>query len=138
MDYLLDTNILSELRKGYKATLSVKSWFDAIPAERMFVSVMAVGEIRRGIALTRRSDLPAAIHLERWLDQLVESAGPRMLPVTLEIADLWGGLCPTQRLPAVDGLMAATAIVHDLTIATRNTRDFERSGARMINPFSAP
>ena len=135
MGYLLDTNVLSEVKKGDRATPSVLSWYRTTLTEEMFISVMVVGEVRRGVELLRRADVAAAYLLERWLNELLETFLGRTLPVTAEIADRWGSLSPTQRLPVADGLMAATALVHDLTLVTRNTRDFERSGARLLNPF---
>lgn len=133
--YLLDTNTLSELRKRERANLSLLAWYDATPAEDLFVSVLALGELRRGIELRRRRDPATATNLERWLDGIIQQFASHIFPVTVEIADLWGRLCLTQPLPLVDGLMAATALVHDLTLVTRNMRDFERSGARLLNPF---
>ncbi len=135
MPYLLDTNVLSEIKKGDKAAFTVQAWAETVSEDETFVSVMVIGEIRRGIELTRRTDPPAATSLEWWLSQVLEAYATRTFPVTAEIADRWGRLSPMQKLPPVDGLMAATALVHDLTIVTRNTRDFERSGARLLNPF---
>ena len=104
------------------------------PAYRMarlgenFVSVLVFGELRHGIERLRARDAPTASHLERWLDSVREQFETQILPVNLEIVDLYGRLSPGQRLPPFDGLMAATALVHDLTLVTRNTRHFERSG----------
>lgn len=135
MAYLLDTNILSELRKGNQANAAVRSWYAIAQSSKPFFSVVAMGELRHGIELLRRRDLTTARYLARWLGELTRDFNGQILPVTLEIADLWGRLCPTQRLLTADGLMAATALVHDLTLVTRNVRDFERSGVRLVNPF---
>lgn len=135
MFYLLDTNILSEIKKVDRAASAVQAWIKTVLEDETFVSVLAIGEIRRGIELTRRKDIVAASSLQRWLDEVSETYAARTLPITTEVADLWGRLCPTQPLPVADGLMAATALVHDLTLVTRNTRDFERAGVRLLNPF---
>ena len=136
MAYLLDINIVSELRKGSRAAASVRTWYDTARWTKPFLSVLVVGELWHGIENRRTGDPATAISLERWLRKLVQDCEEEILPVTLEIADLYGRLCPGQRLPPFDGLMAATALVHDLTLVTRNTRDFKRSGARLFNPFS--
>ena len=137
MRHLLDTNVLSELRKGSRAIPSVHAWYRAARLDENFVSVLVFGELRYGIERLRGRDSGAARQLTQWFDLVRQQFGTKILPVTLEIADLYGRLCPDQRLPPFDGLMAATALVHDLTLVTRNTRDFERSGARLLNPFVA-
>jgi len=96
---------------------------------------MVVGEIRCGIARIAARDPVKTERLERWLDGLIGHYGDRILPVDLKISDLWGRLNHPQPLPAVDGLMAATAAVHGLTLVTRNTSDVERTGVALLNPF---
>ena len=137
MAYLLDTNIVSELRKGSRAAAPVQTWYEAARWTKPYLSVIVLGELRHGIEKLRGRDLAAATSLEHWLRELIQDCEDEILPITLEISNLWGCLCPHQRLPLFDGLMAATALVHDLTLVTRNTRDFERSGARLLNPFVA-
>ncbi len=132
---LLDTNILAELRKRDRCNKNVAAWFTAQDDESIFTSVLVMGEIRRGIELARHKDSEKAKALERWLQGLTLHFESRILPVTGAIADRWGRLCFDQKLPDVDGLLAATALVHDLTLATRNTGDFLRSGVKWINPF---
>ncbi|GAB5558357.1 MAG: type II toxin-antitoxin system VapC family toxin [Synoicihabitans sp.] len=134
MAYLLDTCVLSELRRQ-KANVGVRKWMEGIPDDEIFVSVLTVGEIRRGIELHRRRDARAATHLQRWLDGLLTHYADRLLPIDQTVADRWGRLSLTQPLPVSDGLIAATALVHDLTVVTRNVGDFERSGAGLLNPF---
>jgi predicted nucleic acid-binding protein len=134
--YLLDTNILSELRKGERACPEVVVWFDETDDEVLFTSVLVVGEIRRGIELARKADPKKAKALEKWLITLVEHFSDRILPIDDRVADLWGRLCVDQKLPDVDGLLAATALTHNLTLCTRNTADFARSGVKLLNPFS--
>ena len=101
----------------------------------MFLSVLVVGEIRRGIENLRRKDSAQAQTLETWFDRIIVSFGGRILPVTQEIAETWGRLSVPDRLPTADGLLAATALVHNLILVTRNTRDVARTGVKLLNPF---
>jgi len=134
MAYLLDTCVLSELRKP-KAHPGVIAWLTGLQPEEAFLSVLTLGEIRRGIELRRARDQAAARALERWLLGLEAHYADRILPVTAAIADRWGRLSPNQPLPVTDGLIAATALEHKLTVVTRNTEDFVRSGVSLLDPF---
>ncbi|MHB8763666.1 MAG: PIN domain-containing protein [Deferrisomatales bacterium] len=136
MGFLIDTNILAELRKGERGDPGVRAWFEGGEESSLYVSVIVLGEIRRGVELLRRRDTVAATRLEAWLLELRASLGARLLPVTDEIADRWGRLGIPDPIPVADGLLAATALVHDLTLVTRNIRDVERTGASLLNPFS--
>lgn len=138
MSFLIDTNVLGELRKAERADLGVQAWFRAVRSADLFVSVLVLGEIRRGIELKRRKDPIQAQHLEAWLDKLARDFSERILQITPAVADAWGRLGVPNPLPAVDGMLAATAHVHRLTLVTRNTKDFERTGISMLNPFFAP
>jgi toxin FitB len=135
MGYLVDTNVLSEFRKKERGDANVAAWLSGVQPDELFMSVLTLGEIRRGIELLRKRDPVSARHLGGWLAGLETHYGDRILPITPAIADRWGRLSPDQPLPVVDGLLAATAIEHNLTIVTRNTNDFIRSGANTINPF---
>jgi toxin FitB len=135
MGYLLDTCILSELRKP-RPNPGVIAWMQGLNPDEAFLSVLTLGEIRRGIELHRPKDAAAARALERWLRGLETHYADRILPITAEITDRWGRLNPNQPLPVSDGLIAATALVHQHTVVTRNRADFERSGANTLNPFS--
>lgn len=135
MAYLLDTCVISELRKS-RCNGGVLEWMTGIEADEAYLSVITMGEIRRGIELYRAKDPKAAAALEQWLEGLYLHYAPRILAVTREIAECWGKLSPQQPLPVSDGLIAATALEHDLTVVTRNTADFERSGVRLLNPFN--
>ena len=104
-------------------------------ADDLFLSVLVVGEIRNGIEKVRRRDGAAAAALEGWLEGLVASHGDRILPVDRKVAEEWGRLASRRTLPVVDGLMAATAIVHGLTLVTRNVRDVSGTGATVLDPF---
>jgi predicted nucleic acid-binding protein len=133
--YLLDTNVLSELRKRQPAA-GVTRWIAATPPWQLHVSVLTLGEIERGIARIRgRGDHEQAVALEGWLRDLVPGFADRILPVTLSVASAWGGQQHEQPLPVIDGLIAATAKVNGLTVVTRNAKDFERSGVQVLNPF---
>lgn len=135
MSFLLDTNVLSELRKRERADRGVRAWFELASNEELFLSVLVLGEIRQGIERKRRSDAAAAHSLERWLDSLIELYGERLLPIDHRVAGQWGRLNVPTPLPAIDGLIAATALVHDLTVVTRNARAFAGTGAKVLNPF---
>jgi predicted nucleic acid-binding protein len=135
MPYLLDTCIVSELRKP-GANPGVLAWTSAIGANDAFLSVLTIGEIRSGIELHRLKNPSGAGNLERWLLGLETHYADRILPITAKIADRWGWLSPRQPLPVSDGLIAATAIEHQLTVVTRNVADFQRSGVSTLNPFN--
>jgi predicted nucleic acid-binding protein len=133
--YLLDTNVVSELRKGKRANPKVLAWFQTVPDDGLFLSVLALGEIRAGIERVRPSDPTQARALERWLNGLETSYADRLLPVTADIADKWGRLSAIDPLSVIDCLMAATALENDLSLVTRNTRDVSRTGVQILNPF---
>jgi predicted nucleic acid-binding protein len=135
---LLDTNIISEARKGGKADSDFLSWYEAVDERELFLSVLVTGELRKGIELARHQDVPKANTLDRWLRGLESQFADRILPVTAEIADRWGRLCAVRPLPTIDGLLAATALIHDLTLVTRNVAQVRETGVRLLNPFAAP
>lgn len=136
MSWLLDTNVLAELRKGGRGNPHVRQWFEVHRDENHFISVLVLGEIRRGIELKRLKDPVSADHLERWASRVEADFEARVLPINATIATLWGRLNVPDPLPAVDGLIAATALTYDLTLVTRNVRDFKRTGASTLNPFN--
>ena len=135
MPYLLDTCIVSELRKP-GINPGVSAWLSSINANEAFLSVLTVGEIRSGIELHRLRNPTAAGNLERWLLGLETHYAERILPITARVADRWGRLSPSQPLPAIDGLIAATGLEYQLIVVTRNVTDFQRSGANTLNPFN--
>lgn len=136
MKVLVDTNVLSELRKGPRADRGVRQWFEATADDDLFTSVLVLGEIRRGVELVRRRDPSGAAALEQWLLRMSETFGDRVLAVDAPVADRWGALNVPDPVPTVDGLLAATALVHDMTLVTRNVKDIARTGAPALNPFS--
>lgn len=136
MSFLLDTNVVSEIRRRERADPGVRTWFDQADEDALFLSVLVLGEVRQGAERKRHSDAAAARSLERWLESLVDVYGDRVLPIDQRVAERWGRLNASDPLPVVDGLIAATALVHDLTVVTRNERDFRRTGAKVMNPFA--
>ena len=137
MSWLVDTNVLSELRKGDRAHAGIRAWFAGAREAELFTSVLVLGEIRRGIESIRRRDAPSALALEQWLARLASDFADRVLPVDARVADRWGGLNVPDPIPTVAGLLAATALVHDLVLVTRNVRDVEGTGVRLWDPTAA-
>lgn len=135
MPYLLDTNILSELRRGKRCNPHVRKWAQATAKDRHLISVLSLGEIRKGIEILRRRSPKQCPAFERWIQKLETEYRTDILPITDSIADRWGQLMAAQTLPVIDGLLAATARTHGLTVATRNTSDFDSSGVKTVNPF---
>lgn len=136
MNCLVDTNVISELRKGERADQGVKSWFAGLADEEIFLSVLTVGEIRRGIESIRRRDSDAATSLDSWLGRVVEAHRERIIQIDRAIAEEWGRLSVPDPLPVVDGLLAATAKVVGLMLVTHNIADVEVAGVEVFNPFS--
>jgi toxin FitB len=130
--YLIDTNVLSEARRG---TPQAVGWLRSVEPDRLYLSVITLGEIMRGIALKARSDPHAAAHLSAWLTGLRQDHADRILPVTDRIAVEWGRLSALRPRGGADGLIAATAIVHGLIVVTRNIADFADAGATCLNPW---
>jgi toxin FitB len=134
--FLIDTNVLSELRKGRRAAPAVLAWFETVPEEGAFVSVLSLGEIRRGIEQARRRQAANVQSLERWFTLLQQDWSERILPIDPSVADVWGRFEAFGRLPIVDALLAATAIARDLVLATRNVKDVAPTGVRFVDPFA--
>ena len=137
MKVLIDTNVVSELRKGARCDRNVAAWFAALPDD-VYLSALVIGEIRQGIERIRRRDAKAARSLDAWLRKLVATHDERILPVDRRVAEEWGRMNVPNPVPVVDGLMAATAKVYDLILATRNVKDISGTGARVVNPFEEP
>jgi len=133
--YLIDTNVISEVGKGKRCDRQVAEWYRRISDDELFLSVLVVGEIRQGIERLRTRNPRRAQALEKWLEELLESFGDRVLPVDAKVAQNWGRLNARSSFPVIDSLLAATAEAHGLTLVTRNLKDIERSGVRCINPF---
>lgn len=133
--YLVDTNIVSEVRKAERCDPNVAAWYAKLEDSEIFLSVLVVGEIRKGIELARRNDQPKAEALGRWLQRLETRFGDRILPIDSLIADEWGRMSAIRPIPVIDGLLGATAKVYGLTLATRNDGDVHGLGMSVVNPF---
>jgi predicted nucleic acid-binding protein len=130
--YLVDTNVLSEARRG---TTAARDWLRSVDPETIYLSVITLGEIMKGIELRQRTDPRAASSLRQWLEQLRQDHADRILPIGDEVALEWGRLAAERPRAMADALIAATAIVHRKTIVTRNTIDFEATRVPVINPW---
>jgi hypothetical protein len=131
--YLVDTNVVSEARRGSRQAVS---WLRSVRPERVYLSALTLGEIMRGVALRRRSDPKTAARLTEWLERLRHDHADRILPVSDRIALEWGRIAALRPRGDIDGLIAATAIVHGLILVTRNVKDFEDTTVSLINPWS--
>ncbi len=130
--YLVDTNIISEARRGTPPALI---WLRSVDPATVHLSVITLGEIMRGIALKQRSDPRTASHLTEWLRKLRHDHAGRILPITDHVAVEWGRIAALRPRGDADGLIAATAMVHELILVTRNVADIEDTGAAIINPW---
>ena len=136
--FLIDTNVISEARKRDKADAGVIEFFDEAAArnEPLYLSVITVGELRRGVELIRhRGDQPQAKLLETWLHNVLAQYADNVLGFDAEAAQVWGRLRVPRPEHEIDKQIAATALVHDLIVVTRNTADFAGTGVTLINPF---
>jgi toxin FitB len=134
--FLLDTNVISEIRKRDRADPNVVRWVNRTPAEEIGTSVLVLAEIRHGIELKRRSDPAQARSLDRWFAQMRARLADRVLPVDEPVAEAWALLGIPNPLPLIDGLLAATVKVHGLTLVTRNVADVAAAGVSLLDPFS--
>jgi toxin FitB len=135
--FLLDTNIISEIRKRERAHPNVVRWIARPPVEEIGTSVIVLAEIRRGIELKRRRDPEQARSLDRWFSRMRTRLGNRVLPVDEPIADAWALLALPNPLPLIDGLLAATAKVHGLTLVTRTFKHAFLLQAEMVDHLRA-
>lgn len=135
MSYLLDTNIVSEVGKGTRASLPLVTWLGLVNSRDLYISVIVIAEVRRGIEMLRHKDPLQVRATERWLGMLVRDFDERIIPISVAIAEEWGRMNAIRTLPVLDGLMAATAKSMNLTMVTRNVRHFEGVGLQLLNPF---
>jgi len=137
--YLVDTNVISEVRKKSKANKGVQAFFKQVVKDdaQTFISVVTVGELRRGVELIRyRGDVRQANQLENWLATLLTEHQDHILDINQDIAQLWGRLRVPHPENALDKQIAATALIYELTVVTRNHKDFVKTGVRVLNPFT--
>lgn len=134
--YLLDTNVISETRKSH-ADSGVIAFLSAADTSGLFLSVLTLGELRKGVALRRRADPPTADRLAAWVDGIETTFADRVLPIDAATARCWGELSAGRTLPVIDTLIAATALSRGLTLVTRNTRDVAATGVPLIDPWQA-
>ena len=134
--FLLDTNVVSELRKQERCDENVKGWYAGVSADELFLSVLTLGEIRKGIELIRDRDPNQAASLENWLRHVEKNYEGQTLPIDSAITDSWGRMYYIRNVPVIDGLLAATAMAHDLTLVTRNVSHVEGLGVQVIDPFT--
>jgi predicted nucleic acid-binding protein len=136
--YLIDTNVISEARKKAKANIGVRRFFKQSVEDglRVFISVVTVGELRRGVELIRhRGDTRQANQLEKWLEELLADYQDHILDINQDIAQLWGQLRVPHPENALDKQIAATALIYELTVVTRNHKDFVKTGVPVLNPW---
>lgn len=134
MSFLLDTNVVSETRRD-RPHRAVTAWFRQQDANELHISVLTLAEIAKGAAQLKNSDPPQSDVLFRWLDRVRAQYLDRTIGINSEIAETWGQLTARRPLPVVDGLLAATALVHGLTFVTRDTRDVAGTGVTVFNPW---
>lgn len=135
--YLIDTNIISEVRKGERCDPAVASWWSGIAEDDLWLSPLVLGEIRKGVELARHRDPQRAEALDSWLADIMSSFGNRVLPVDTAVAEQWGRMNAIRPLPVVDALLAATAKANGLILVTRNVSDMTGLDVSLLNPFEA-
>ncbi|MEO8714580.1 MAG: type II toxin-antitoxin system VapC family toxin [Acetobacteraceae bacterium] len=135
MSYLIDANIIYEVRKGERCDPRVSAWYASIVDGDLFLSTLVLGEVRKGVELARSRDPDKAAALERWLGQVEAAFDGRVLGIDNAVADRWGRMSAIRPIPVIDGLLAATAVTNGLTLVTRNDRDIAGLGATLLNPF---
>jgi toxin FitB len=136
--FLIDTDVISEIRKGDKANPGVREFFVTASREAtpLYLSVVTIGELRTGVErLRHRRDIAQARRLERWLVQVTRTYAEAILPLDEETAQVWGRLRVPNPENPLDKQIAATALIHDLAVVTRNTAHFAPTGVRLRNPF---
>jgi toxin FitB len=136
VSYLLDTNVLSEWSKP-RPDPGVIEWLDTAKPDELYLSVVTIGEVCRGIAMLQlRGAHRKAAAIESWLAATGELFADRVVPVSARIAREWGAIAAAHTIPMADGLIGATARVHGWTVVTRNAKDIEPTGARVLNPYT--
>ena len=137
MTFLIDTNIISEVRKGDRADPVVATWWNGIDEDDLWLSPLVLGEIRKGVELVRQCDPGKAEALEAWLADVNSHFGNRVLPIDTAVAEQWGMMNAIRPVPVIDALLAATAKANGLILVTRNVADVAGLGVDVLNPFEA-
>lgn len=137
MTFLIDTNIISEVRKGDSGDPGVSTWWESVSEGDLWLSALVIGEIRKEVELVRDRDTFKAEALEKWLAQVISSFSDRVLPIDTAVAEEWGRMSAIRSVSVIDTLLAATAKVHGLTFVTRNVADVAELNVDVLNPFDA-
>jgi predicted nucleic acid-binding protein len=135
VSFLIDTNIISEVRKGDRCDPAVAAWWAGVAEEDLWLSTLVLGEIRKGVELARRRDPAKASALEAWLGEVSSGFADRVLTIDGAVADEWGRISAIRPTPVIDALLAATAKTNGLTLVTRNEADVAGLGVEVLNPF---
>ncbi|MDX2505701.1 MAG: type II toxin-antitoxin system VapC family toxin [Gammaproteobacteria bacterium] len=136
--YLIDTNLISEIRKKKKANNGVLKFFSEVVKknECLYISAITIGELRRGIdLLLYRGDIKQAKQLDKWLGSILDEYQDNIIDIDEQVAQLWGKLRVPHHEHAIDKQISATAIINNLILVTRNVKDFEKTGVKVLNPF---
>jgi len=134
--FLVDTHVISEFRKGQSANAGVLAFWNSVDGAQIYIAVQTIGEIRRGVEnIRQRGDRDQAARLESWLERVVTGYADRILDFDLECAQVWGKLMSPHPQHPIDKQIAAIALIHDLTVVTRNVSDFKGLGVPVTNPF---
>jgi predicted nucleic acid-binding protein len=136
LTFLIDTNVISEPRRT-QPDPNVIAWFQQTDSTQVYISVLTIGELARGATKAARRDAAAGVRLHRWLGEIDAEYSDRMIAVDRDTATLWGKLTSARTMPMVDALLAATALVHGMTLVTRNVRDVLDTGVTILNPWDA-
>ena len=136
MKYLLDTNVISEIRKRERADAHVIAWVSSVTGTDLYLSVLVVGELRKGLERLRLRDIGQAYALTQWIEGLHTTFANRIVDIDLPTAEEWGRMNSVRSLPAIDSLMAASAKIHDMVFVTRDEIGVAEFGVRVLNPFN--
>ncbi|MDE0523300.1 MAG: type II toxin-antitoxin system VapC family toxin [Boseongicola sp.] len=137
MSFLIDTDIMSEIRKGGRCDLGVAAWWSGVAEDDLWLSPLVLGEIRKGMERARRHDPRKAEALEAWLADVISGFRDRVLPVDAAVAEQWGRMNAIRSVPVIDALLAATAKARDPTLVTRSVADVAGLDVDVLNPFKA-
>lgn len=135
MNYLVDTNVISEVRKGNRGNSRVISWWNSIQTSQIYLSVLTLGELQRGVLALRQKNKTQAQHLENWIVGLNRNFASRLVSIDKDAAMIWARISGLRTFPLIDSLMAASAISRKMTFVTRNTGDIKDCGVLYLNPF---